>query len=198
MTGAPAWAERIVQGQAIVFPTSTLPALGAPPTAHGLDHVFELKGRGFDRPVSLAVLGLDDASRWVTITAGVADLLESFPRGSLTLVLDAASPSDPRLGGNRIAVRVVDHPVAREVIAVTGPLTATSANRSGAPPDRDCRVAAESLGLPVDSVVPGICPGGSPSTVLDVRTTGGGGVLVSVIREGVIPDNEFSSWMTWR
>ena len=114
MTGAPAWAERVVQGQAIVFPTSTLPALGAPPTAQGLDHVFELKGRGFDRPVSLAVLGLDDASRWVTISDGVVDLLESFPRGSLTLVLDAETPSDPRLGGNRIAVRVVDHPVARE------------------------------------------------------------------------------------
>jgi L-threonylcarbamoyladenylate synthase len=72
-----------------------------------------------------------------------------------------------------VAIRVPDHSVARALCeAWGGPLTATSANRSGEAPAR----ATEELGslahdARVHVVDGGRTPGGLPSTIVDVRGT---------------------------
>ena len=69
-----------------------------------------------------------------------------------------------------MAVRVPDHPVVRALVAALGaPLAATSANLSGRPSPVTAEEVATQLGGRVDLILDGgPCPGGVPSTVLDL------------------------------
>lgn len=175
-------------GESIVYPTSTLPALGCRPTPTALDKLFELKHRPADKPVSLAVLDLEQAADIVEVSEIAEQMVRDFPLGSITLLLAAKSQLDSRLGGDRIAVRPVAHPLARELVSRGGPLTATSANLSGASCERDCTRAAHSLGLSDEFAIPETTSGGSPSTLISLTPE------VIVIREGVISAHRVERW----
>ena len=190
-----ALAQRLLDGQAVVYPTSTLPALGALPDASGLDAVFALKGRGEAKPVSVGVRELADVAHLVDVPPLAHALLDAFPRGSLSLILPARSPQDPRLGGTRIAVRRLADPRALALVDRVGPLTATSANPSGEAPAVDTTVAAAQLGLPPEAALPGRCPGGPGSTFLLLEDRAGG-VEVTVIRAGEVPSEDVMAWVT--
>ena len=188
---------RLLADEAVVYPTSTLPGLGARPTPQGLDAVFALKARDDRKPVSLAVRSLQQAEALVHIPEMAYALVEAFPPGSLSLVLPAREVLDPRLGGQAIAVRCVVHPVALALVDAVGPITATSANLSGESPALDTEVCAERLGLPRDAAAPGLCPGGPGSTFL-LMANGGEAPEVSVIRAGAVPQTDVMAWVTSR
>eukprot|EP01043_Picozoa_sp_COSAG02_P055607 COSAG02_NODE_6473_length_3551_cov_1.385863_4_plen_206_part_00 len=162
----PALLAHLRGGGSIVYPTSSLPGLGCLPTAAALDRLFALKQRCTSKEVSLGVASLDQAAEIVYIPDEVPGLLDAFPRGSLTLVLPAMKPLDPRLGGDAVAVRVFANTEARLLAEAVGPVTATSANLAGVPPELDCSAAARALGLPSNLVMAGDCGGGIPSTIL--------------------------------
>ena len=188
---------RLLADEAVVYPTSTLPGLGARPTAQGLNAVFALKARDDQKPVSLAVRNLQQAEALVEIPDMAYALVEAFPPGSLSLILPARKAQDARLGGNAIAVRCVVHPVALALVDAVGPITATSANPSGEDPALDTQVCAERLGLPSEAAALGTCPGGSGSTFLLLEPHEGA-VEVSVIRAGVVPSTDVMAWVTSR
>ena len=58
----------------VAYPTSTLPGLACLPTEASLDALFELKQRSADKPVSLGVLSLDQATSLVTVPEKVRSL----------------------------------------------------------------------------------------------------------------------------
>ena len=177
----------------VAYPTSTLPGLACLPTEASLDALFELKQRSADKPVSLGVLSLDQATSLVTVPEKVRALEAAFPTGVFTFILDAVEPLDPRLGGERVAVRCLAHPSARALVETFGPITATSANESGETPANTAEAAGASLGLPDHAVLLGDCPGGVGSTILNV-TEGSDGVEVTVIREGIVPAHSVIQW----
>jgi tRNA threonylcarbamoyl adenosine modification protein (Sua5/YciO/YrdC/YwlC family) len=158
--------KHLRSGGSIVYPTSSLPGLGCLPNSAALDRLFGLKQRSAAKEVSLGVASLDQAAQLVRVPDEVPGLLGSFPRGSLTLVLPAITPLDPRLGGEAVAVRVFANAEARLLAEAVGPVTATSANLAGVPPELDCSAAARALGLPSNLVMAGACGGGVPSTIL--------------------------------
>jgi L-threonylcarbamoyladenylate synthase len=108
--------------------------------------------------------GLDSAS---------ARLARVFWPGPLSLIVDVPpGVVDAVHGGVRsVAVRVPAHVVARALAASFGaPITATSANRSGAVP----AAVAGALGALADDpqvlvIDSGPTPGGEPSTIVDAR-----------------------------
>ena len=177
----------------VAYPTSTLPGLACLPTEASLDALFELKQRSADKPVSLGVLSLDQATSLVTVPEKVRALEAAFPTGVFTFILDAVEPLDPRLGGERVAVRCLAHPSARALVEAFGPITATSANESGETPANTTEAAGAALGLPDHAVLSGDCPGGVGSTILNV-TEGSDGVEVTVIREGIVPAHSVIQW----
>ena len=177
----------------VAYPTSTLPGLACLPTEASLDALFELKQRSADKPVSLGVLSLDQATSLVTVPEKVRALEAAFPTGVFTFILDAVEPLDPRLGGERVAVRCLAHPSARALVETFGPITATSANESGETPANTAEAAGASLGLPDHAVLLGDCPGGVGSTILNV-TEGSDGVEVTVMREGIVPAHSVIQW----
>ena len=177
----------------VAYPTSTLPGLACLPTEASLDALFELKQRSADKPVSLGVLSLDQATSLVTVPEKVRALEAAFPTGVFTFILDAVEPLDPRLGGERVAVRCLAHPSARALVEAFGPITATSANESGETPANTAEAAGAALGLPDHAVLSGDCSGGVGSTILNV-IEGSDGVEVTVIREGIVPAHSVIQW----
>ena len=185
--------DHVNEGGVIAYPTSTLPGLACLPNAAALDRLFELKQRSADKPVSLGVLSLDQAETLVHVPQKVRRLEAAFPKGGFTFILDATTPLDPRLGGERVAVRCLAHPAARQLVETFGPITATSANESGETPADTAEEAGAALGLPSHAILPGRCPGGMGSTILNV-TQNEQGVEVTVMREGVIPTRSVVQW----
>jgi len=190
--------EWVRSGKCIVYPTSTLPALGCIPETRALDALFEIKGRPRSAPVSLGVADLSQASEIVEVTDDVYEILDAFPKGSLTIVLNPNDEMDFRLGTRGVAVRVVSDPRARELLLKTGPLTATSANHTGQEPLLDCITAADSLCTPEHAVlgVDGRCQGGLPSTLIAWHTVceSPESLRIEVVREGKVSTKEILSW----
>ena len=189
-------------GDCIVYPTTTQPALGCLPEPTCLDRLYRLKGRASDMPVSIGVASLTQAETLVDVPDGVKELLGNFPEGSLTVILRAHNTLDSRLGGDSIAIRVVAHPLAKRLLEATGPLTATSANRSGESPVTDCDEAARLLSDDGDAIgcVSGTCPGGSPSTLIVWYSVCDSTESrdIEVLREGVVSELEVRAWLRRR
>ena len=160
--------HHVRNGGIVAYPTSTLPGLACLPEARSLDRLFELKQRPSDKPVSLGVLSLEQATDLVHVPEKVRHLEAAFPKGGFTFILDAVEPLDARLGGERVAVRCLAHPTARLLVETFGPITATSANESGEIPASTAEEAGATLGLPDHAILSGLCTGGVGSTILNV------------------------------
>jgi len=169
-------AEILIAGGLVVFPTDTVYGVGS----HALDaatveRLYIAKERPRNMAIPVLLASPTDLPLVVRHVPPVAHLLaEAFWPGALTLVLprQPALPAVLTAGGDSVAVRVPDHPVARALIAALGaPLAATSANLSGRPSPVTAQEATAQLGGRVALVLDGgPCPGGVPSTVLDLTS----------------------------
>jgi tRNA threonylcarbamoyl adenosine modification protein (Sua5/YciO/YrdC/YwlC family) len=169
-------AARAVQGgQLVVLPTDTVYGVGADAfDASAVADLLAAKGRGRDMPVPVLV------GSWDTIGGLVSDvpdrmrsLIEAFWPGGLTLVVEHARSLTWDLGDSRgtVAVRMPLHPVALELLARTGPMAVTSANRTGNPPALTVDEAREQLGDSVQVYLDGgPATVGVASTIVDVTT----------------------------
>jgi L-threonylcarbamoyladenylate synthase len=165
-----------LQGRLIVLPTDTVYGIGArpdDPVATG--RLFEAKGR--PRGLGLPVLV---PSRAAAEDVSVFDerarsLAGRFWPGPLSLVLPRAERSRGwhlGEGVGTIAVRMPHDLLALAVLARTGPLAVTSANRSSEPTLTTCEGLREVFGDEVDVYLCREEPlEGRPSTVVDL--TGG-------------------------
>jgi L-threonylcarbamoyladenylate synthase len=176
------------RGEVIVFPTETLYGLGAQALNHSaVDAVFRLKGRDPNTPIPVLVSDQAMLDQLIATIPPIAkQLMQRFWPGPLTLVLPArAHIPKPLLNpSNGIGIRISSQPIAMELVQALGaPLTATSANPSGAEPARTVPEARNYFGDSVNVFVDG-GPLGSKtgSTVAEIR-----GDKLRIIREGEIP-----------
>lgn len=128
-------AEALRSGRLVAMPTETVYGLAAPiASPEAVRAVFELKGRPLFDPLIVHVAGIDDAKQLALDWPAEAQVLaERFWPGPLSIVVDKAPAVDPLItaGLESVALRCPDHTLARELIAMTGPLAAPSANRFG-------------------------------------------------------------------
>ena len=190
--------EEVLKGNCVVYPTSTLPALGCILTSESLDRLYSIKKRPNNMVVSIGVANLEQASKLVHLTNDLEDFLAVFPEGSLTIILPAKKPLDNRLGGEKIAIRILENKVAKKFIEKTGPLTATSANISGLEPLKDCEMAAKTLSSSENTIsfLSGTCSGGIPSTLIAWYTVckSPNDNEIEVLREGLVTEKEILEW----
>ncbi len=160
----------------VAAPTETLYGLLVDATEpSAVDALFAVKPRGQDQGVPLL---LPDAGAWAPLVLEIpplaARLARAFWPGPLTIALPAAAGVDPRLTRDgTVAVRwPAASPAADLARALGRPLTATSANLPGAPPERTGAEVRASLRTPPDLpffVVEGAAVGGVPSTVVSIE-----------------------------
>ncbi len=185
-------AARIVRrGGVVVFPTTGLYGLGADAfNPEAVARVFDIKQRPAAKPVLILVREAGDLATLVTeITPDARRLAERFWPGRVTLIFSASAKVPALLTGGtgRIGIRVAGHPVAAALLeGVGGPITATSANRSGFPGCADIAALDPRVAAGVDLVLDaGRLAGGAGSTVIDVS-----GGPPRILREGAVPAAE--------
>ena len=147
------------------------------------ERVFEIKGRPSTKALPCIVSGIEQLERVASeIPALVSELSTRFWPGPLTLIVPARATVAAASETGTIAVRVSSLPLARELALIAGPVTATSANVSGAPPATTADEVLAQLGGSVDLVLDGgATSGGLASTIVDV-TSG----KLELVREGAI------------
>jgi L-threonylcarbamoyladenylate synthase len=183
----------LTRGGVVAAATETFFGLLVDPTTPGaLDGLFALKGRDAEKGVALLVPGKDSWRALVTEIPPLAETLaDHFWPGPLTIALPARAGLDPRLTvAGTVAARSPSPSDAARIVAAFGaPLTATSANRAGAPPcvtDGEVKAAfPEALAAGHLSVVPGVAPGGEPSTLVAVK-----GGRIHIVRSGRVRESE--------
>ena len=173
-------------GGVVAYPTDTLYGLAADPRSDAaVARLFDLKGRDAASAIALIAADAETAAHAGTFGPIERQLAAAFWPGPLTVVVRAAGNMAAALSpGGTIGVRVPAHAVARGLSsAFGGCITATSANRTGAPPCVTADEVAEALGDGVDLVIDaGPSPGGAPSTIVEVV-----GGRLTLHRAGAVP-----------
>ena len=173
-------AELLRSGELVAFPTDTVYGVGSRAgDAEALGRIFAAKRRDPEKAVAWLIasseavaaagFGLDERARKLT---------DYFWPGALTLVLPATD------GPATQAFRVPAHDVALALLAATGPLAVSSANRSGEPETLDADDVAIAFAdgeEPAAILDGGRVPGGVASSVLDLSAT-----KPRLLREGAV------------
>lgn len=179
---ARALAEVIQAGGVAGIPTDTLYGLAASPFSFaGVFRIFEIKGRDAGKALPVLIGSLDHlALLGVTADPRALAFLSRYWPGPLTAILPLVRPLPAAGEGTTLAVRLPAPDWLRRVLAVTGPLTATSANRSGEPAAETAEDVEHFLGGDLNLIVDG-GPSSErrPSTLVDL-----GSVPPRILRAG--------------
>lgn len=171
-------AALIAGGGIVALPTETSYGLAVDPfNEAALRRLYAIKRRSRHKPVLVLIERSELLPR---LAADIPDcylsLVEAFWPGPLTLIFPAVSHLSPWLTGGTetVGIRVSSDPVARGLCrAVDGPVTATSANISGAEAAQSVVQVLEQFGDTIDLIIDdGERNGGLSSTVVSQK--GGG------------------------
>lgn len=177
--------EALAQGRTVAFPTETVYGIGA----NALDEsaikkIFKAKGRPSDNPLIVHVTTMDAVETLVDEVTPVAQkLMDAFWPGPLTIIFkkSVAVPESVTAGLSTVAIRMPSHPIARDLIELSGvPIAAPSANLSGKPSPTTGDHVIEDLSGRVDYIIVGEQTNvGLESTVVDAT-----GEIVIILRPG--------------
>ena len=187
--------DRLARGEPIALPTDTQYALAADAlNPDAIAAIFRIKQRPGAESLPVFLPSLD----WLDRAAAdapprIRGLAELVWPGAVTLIL----PKHPEfetdaVAGETIALRIPDHPVARQVLDnFDKPLTGTSANLHGQPAALTPDDVRGQLGNSVHIVEPGgVLPAGPASTILDCA-----GPIPRVLRKGPELDPRIGEWL---
>ncbi len=183
----------LADGGIVLYPTDTLYGLGADAFSDdAVAKIYSIKGRNESKPIHAIVVDLAMAAEYGEIDDRIRRLVETLPRGKVTLVVKKKAQFDSGItrGSSTLGFRVPDNDFCIAMLRAFGkPVTATSANTSGAASPRRIPDILAQLGdrtsfisLVIDA---GDLPASAPSTVLDLS-----GDTPRILREGAVTASE--------
>ena len=177
--------EVLKGGGVIAFPTDTFYGLGANPfNKTAVDKIYEIKGRDSKKPLLLLIDLPEKLDKLVEEPSEDGfKLMKTFWPGPLTLLFKPKPAIPENITNGLLGVRQPGNSLTRNLLSKLGhPLTAPSANISGANPATSAEQVELQLGKKLDLILDaGICKGGEPSTLVDITQ-----IPVQLIREGAI------------
>jgi len=176
-------------GGLVAFPTDTVYGLGAMAfNPQAIVRLYQAKGRSSDNPVPILIASAAELPLVSSRTSPIAHRLAArFWPGPVTLVVWRRSSLPKEISPTpTVGVRVPDHALARALLAATGPLAVTSANRSGHPTSRTAAQVLDGLDGRIELILDGgVTPGGKPSTVVDCTQS-----VPRILRPGPIREQD--------
>jgi L-threonylcarbamoyladenylate synthase len=165
-------ARFVIGGGVIVYPTETVYGLGA----NALDdqsvmRVFLIKKRPLSMPIFLAVSSLKMLEKVAEIDEEDARVLEQLFPGPVSVLVRKKSivPDILTAGSPSVGIRFPENEIAQRIIDLAGPLTSTSANRTGSPPPSSASEVSREIAERVDLIVDGgKSKYSQPSTLLNL------------------------------
>jgi L-threonylcarbamoyladenylate synthase len=158
-------------GGLIAYPTDTVYGLAAATfSPSAIEKLFDAKTR--EATKAIAVL-IGDMSQLDFLTPNFPEsarrLAQLYWPGALTMIVPKLSTLPENLSQYpTVGVRMPNHAFALTLLRHTGPLATTSANLSGGANPSSPEEVLEQLNGRIELLIDGgVCPGGTPSTVLD-------------------------------
>ena len=181
-------------GGVMAFPTDTYYGLGATAfNRKAVSRIFKIKQRARDKPLLTLVASayqVNTMTREIIPTAEI--LMDKLWPGPLTILFSALPdlPSQLTANSGKIGVRQPANETVQKLLSGIGfPITATSANISGAENITTAEDVEKVLGDQIDLIVDGgSTPGGKESTVLDVTLS-----PPLLVREGAVSRQEIDA-----
>lgn len=167
-------ADALAAGKLVAFPTETVYGLGGDATRADVSaRIYAAKGRPSDNPLIVHISSMEELPPLVkAVPESCRKLAGAYWPGPMTLVLEKSDriPKETTGGLNTVAIRMPVHPVAAELIRMSGvPVAAPSANRSGRPSTTCAQHCMEDLDGRVEYIVDGgPCEIGVESTIVDL------------------------------
>jgi L-threonylcarbamoyladenylate synthase len=189
-------ADQIRSGEVLGMPTDTFYGLAADPfNLRAVDKVYEIKTRSRHKPLSLLIESIDQAEELAkSLPEQFYILARKFWPGPLTIIVKAGSRLPLKVTANtgNVALRVPNAAIPRAVVAAAAiPITATSANLSGASECTSAEQVRAQLHERIQIIVDGgTSPRDVASTIIDLSDDNG---PWRIIREGAIPSEQISS-----
>ena len=189
-------ADQIRSGQVLGMPTDTFYGLAADPfNLRAVDRVYEIKSRSRHKPLSLLIESVDQAEDLAVLPDEFYALARKFWPGPLTIIVRAASRLPLKVTANtgNVALRVPSAPIPLAVVQAAGiPITATSANLSGASECTSAEAVRDQLHDRISIIVDGgISPREIASSIVDLTDDE---ARWRILREGAIPAQEISEF----
>lgn len=190
----------IGRGELVVIPTDTVYGVAADAfQPEAVTRLLTAKGRGRSAPPPVLVPGIPTLD---ALTDSVPDevraLVAAFWPGGLTIILPARTSLAWDLGDTRgtVALRMPANKIALELLAETGPLAVSSANRTGKPAATTAFDAEAALGERVAVYLEDGPSGGdypeaprsAGSTIVDATGLALPEGKLRIVRKGVISD----------
>jgi len=190
-------ADQIRSGEVLGMPTDTFYGLAADPfNLRAVDKVYEIKTRSRHKPLSLLIGSVEQAEE---LAKDLSDefyaLARKFWPGPLTIIVKAGSRLPLKVTANtgNVAIRVPNAKIPLAVVTAAAiPITATSANLSGASECTTAEQVRDQLHGRINVIVDGgTSPRDVASTIVDLSDDG---ARWRVIREGAIPADQISTF----
>ena len=189
-------AEQIRSGEVLGMPTDTFYGLAADPfNLRAVDRVYDIKSRSRHKPLSLLIESVDQAEELGRLPQEFHALARKFWPGPLTIIVRAGSRLPLKVTANtgNVALRIPNSRIPLAVVQAAGiPITATSANLSGASECTTAEAVRDQLQDRISIIVDG---GTSPrevaSTIVDLTDEE---ARWRIMREGAIPAHEISEF----
>jgi tRNA threonylcarbamoyl adenosine modification protein (Sua5/YciO/YrdC/YwlC family) len=190
-------ADQIKKGQVAGMPTDTFYGLAADPlNLRAVDLIYDVKSRSRHKPLSLLIESVEQAEYLARPLPDVFfEITRKFWPGPLTIIVKASSRLPLKVTANtgNVALRVPAARIPVEVIRAAGvPITATSANISGASECTTADGVRQQLGTKIGLIVDGgTSPRDVASTILDMSVAG----KCTILRQGAIPESELTEFL---
>jgi tRNA threonylcarbamoyl adenosine modification protein (Sua5/YciO/YrdC/YwlC family) len=189
-------ADQIRAGEVLGMPTDTFYGLAADPfNLRAVDRVYDIKTRSRHKPLSLLIEGVDQAEELAkALPEEFYALARKYWPGPLTIIVKAGSRLPLKVTANtgNVALRVPNAKIPLAVVTAAAiPITATSANLSGASECTSAEQVHQQLHGRISIIVDGgTSPRDTPSTIVDLTDEG---ARWRILREGAIAADEIST-----
>lgn len=152
------------------FPTETVYGIGCRfDDKESIKKIFALKNRPQDKPLQILVSNMDQVKILTKeIPALAKSLMDKYWPGPLTILFfkSLLAPDLVTAGSDKVGLRMPDNKKVLELIEKIGPIAATSANISDAPPFLTAREVKKAFPQ-IDLIIEGKIKIGQASTVVD-------------------------------
>lgn len=161
-------AEVLKSGGVFVFPTDTVYGIGCSLNDEAISKLYKIKNRPIDQPTALLMSKKD-------IPEILKSEFDKYPAGQVTIIANKNKYNfkfpDILLKDNKIGVRVPNDDWLQNLLEITGPIVASSANLKGENAPKKYVDINQKLLEQVDLVIKSdIISVHSPSAVLDIET----------------------------
>jgi L-threonylcarbamoyladenylate synthase len=190
-------ADQIRAGEVLGMPTDTFYGLAADPfNLRAVDRVYDIKTRSRHKPLSLLIESVDQAEELAkSLSEEFYALARKYWPGPLTIIVKAGSRLPLKVTANtgNVALRVPNAKIPLAVVmAAAIPITATSANLSGASECTSAEQVRDQLEGRISIIVDGgTSPRDIASTIVDLSDEE---ARWRIIREGAISSEDISTF----